>query len=207
MKRVLAGMGLGLALAAAGGPAGAAIVTFDNGVLQTFSGGLSGIYTEAGMEFDIYGAAPQLVDYGNGTKSLRIDLNNDIIIHRVGGGVFSFDSFLFSGGGDTVMGGYHGNFVTGGLNNKAGADVAIGLGGQGGTIHPAVSNPGWGDIDTIDWCGYCISFFAPTNFIDDFTFSVPTTAPEPAAWALMILGFGGVGAVMRARPRAAPAMT
>lgn len=202
MKNVLIKAGLALALAATiSGPAAAATVTFDNGVLQTFVGGLSGIYTEAGMQFDIYGAAPQLVDYGNGTKSLRIELNNDIVIHRVGGGTFSFDSFLFSGGGDTVMGGYHGNFFSGGLNNGAGADVAFSLGGLGGVKTPVVSNSLWANVDVINWCGYCISGFAPSNYIDNFTFSVPAEngVPEPAAWALMILGFGGVGTVLRRR--------
>ena len=31
----------------------------------------------------------------------------------------------------------------------------------------------------------------------------PIAAPEPASWALMIMGFGGVGAVIRSRRRAA----
>jgi hypothetical protein len=26
--------------------------------------------------------------------------------------------------------------------------------------------------------------------------------PEPASWALMLVGFGGLGAMLRARPRA-----
>jgi hypothetical protein len=32
-----------------------------------------------------------------------------------------------------------------------------------------------------------------------------STVPEPAAWALMLIGFGGIGVAMRRRPRAAPA--
>lgn len=31
----------------------------------------------------------------------------------------------------------------------------------------------------------------------------PSAAPEPAAWALMLLGFGGLGAVLRRRRAAA----
>ena len=38
--------------------------------------------------------------------------------------------------------------------------------------------------------------------IDNITFDVPdTVVPEPASWALMILGFGGVGTILRSRKR------
>ena len=37
------------------------------------------------------------------------------------------------------------------------------------------------------------------------SFSPLAAVPEPAAWALMIMGFGGVGAMVRARRRLAVA--
>lgn len=39
--------------------------------------------------------------------------------------------------------------------------------------------------------------------MDDFIFGEPVAVPEPTAWVLMILGFGGVGAALRSRRRAA----
>ena len=37
--------------------------------------------------------------------------------------------------------------------------------------------------------------------LDDFLFGEPTAVPEPATWAMMILGFGLIGGVLRARRR------
>lgn len=39
--------------------------------------------------------------------------------------------------------------------------------------------------------------------MDDFIFGEPIAVPEPATWGLMILGFGGVGAMLRSRRRPA----
>lgn len=39
--------------------------------------------------------------------------------------------------------------------------------------------------------------------MDDFLYAEPLAVPEPASWALMIAGFGGVGAVARRRRRLA----
>jgi hypothetical protein len=39
-----------------------------------------------------------------------------------------------------------------------------------------------------------------------FRVELPTAVPEPATWAMMILGFGGIGAMMRRRRALAPAI-
>jgi hypothetical protein len=39
--------------------------------------------------------------------------------------------------------------------------------------------------------------------LDDFIFAEPTAVPEPTTWGLMILGFGGMGAILRIRRLAA----
>jgi hypothetical protein len=41
----------------------------------------------------------------------------------------------------------------------------------------------------------------PTRYLDGFASSSGTAVPEPAAWALMIVGFGMAGGMMRARRR------
>lgn len=66
-----------------------------------------------------------------------------------------------------------------------GISVGVGSGWTGGTFRGAVDN---------------VSY----NFGDDmtsFNFEVGSAVPEPATWALLILGFGGVGAAMRHRRR------
>lgn len=40
---------------------------------------------------------------------------------------------------------------------------------------------------------------AQGNYHQSFAFAVPSGAPEPATWGLMIMGFGGVGAMLRRR--------
>jgi len=61
---------------------------------------------------------------------------------------------------------------------------------------------------TTDSNGDPISYSGWLGF-DNITFTAPGVVgegtPEPAAWALMIMGFGGVGAVMRRNRRAAVA--
>lgn len=42
------------------------------------------------------------------------------------------------------------------------------------------------------------------EIVDNVSFDSLAIVPEPAAWAMMIAGFGGVGAVMRGRRRLAP---
>ena len=43
------------------------------------------------------------------------------------------------------------------------------------------------------------SYSGDGNYHQAFAFSVPGGVPEPATWAMMIIGFGGVGAVVRKR--------
>jgi hypothetical protein len=47
----------------------------------------------------------------------------------------------------------------------------------------------------------------PIPFSGTYTYSLTTTdVPEPAAWALMLVGFGGLGAALRTRRRAIAAV-
>lgn len=191
---------LGVLVAGGSGDAKATVVTFDGGTLVTNSSTLS-TYTENGLQFQIFGTAPAFVTNGAG-HALEINLNNDIIITRVGGGTFSLDSFDFLGGGDTLFGGFHGDFICGGENSlacqnsrPAGADISFALTGLATTEHPASDNSAWQNVDTIDWCGYCISGFDPNNAIDNLTFSIPESVPEPTSIALFLVGLLGLGSI------------
>jgi len=63
--------------------------------------------------------------------------------------------------------------------------------------------PGAGNVSAM----YVFNFLVPTyqvqataqGFSNARLFSTGTPAPEPGAWALMILGFGGAGAMLRRR--------
>ncbi len=64
----------------------------------------------------------------------------------------------------------------------------------------------FGNFDTPPFaCGavYClISSTSDTVALTDFTVSLaPAGVPEPASWAMLILGFGGIGAALRSRHR------
>ncbi len=60
-----------------------------------------------------------------------------------------------------------------------------------------------GDTITLDWIGWpqgSQATFAARFIVDQGAITPPPPGvPEPAAWALMILGFGGVGAMLRRR--------
>ncbi|MBS0362525.1 MAG: PEPxxWA-CTERM sorting domain-containing protein, partial [Proteobacteria bacterium] len=100
-------------------------------------------------------------------------------------------------------GGEGGNGGSGGFNLPSGGDGGTGGGGGG--------SDGGGKIcvvSAITTCGSSESggpntftpFFAAGPTTDQV---VPDAVPEPAAWALMILGFLGAGAMLRTRRRKA----
>ena len=88
--------------------------------------------------------------------------------------------------------------MTHGMGNLGGGGGGGFTGGGSGTDSgaPGGSNGSGGGSFTETYGG------AGSEMVDDFgTNSVVTSVPEPAAWALMILGFGGVGALARGRRR------
>jgi hypothetical protein len=59
--------------------------------------------------------------------------------------------------------------------------------------------PGGQNGDTV--FTFSTNFFPSNDVVIDGVFLVPVAVPEPASWALMILGFGGAGAALRQRRR------
>lgn len=56
-------------------------------------------------------------------------------------------------------------------------------------------------VNTIDFIVYNDNSFGPTGLRVEMTGSANalSAAPEPAAWAMMLIGFGGLGAILRRR--------
>ena len=95
-------------------------------------------------------------------------------------------------GGNGGDGGHGGNGGNGGNGGDGGGGFVGGGNGDGG--HPCFVNCGHGGDG--DW--------QPPKYDPPHHDNPPLTSavPEPAAWMLMILGFGGLGAMLRAQRRA-----
>jgi hypothetical protein len=99
-------------------------------------------------------------------------------------GSWSVSSDITHGAGNKGGGGGGGFFFSSGGGGGGSASVGN-LGGDSATF-----NGGGGQRSIDD--------FGPISRVSQ---AVISAVPEPAAWALMILGFGGVGAVLRRRRR------
>jgi hypothetical protein len=58
---------------------------------------------------------------------------------------------------------------------------------------------GWADGTGGDGAAYQVFFGSGAPLPTDLAFTLTSTVPEPTAWALMLIGFGGLGLVARAR--------
>ena len=192
--RITLRAGILACVVAFGAPASATIINFDSiGVVNN----VFPYYTHAGFADQgfYFSTNTDVIDIGPGapwdqppTLSGRFAALNDyggsIVMTKVGGGTFSLDSFFIKGwygsvGGQTVTG-YSSNVSVGSINYNLLSS---------GWNH-VVTN--FGNVDTV-------SFNTPNNavLLDDV--SVNATVPEPATWALMIVGFGLVGVSVRRR--------
>ncbi len=98
-----------------------------------------------------------------------------ITVSRVGGGLFNLSSFDYFTTGTLV--------ATGGLSTL----TLMGTGTSNGT--------GFSKVNSVTFSSTGYTY----NGLDNLVLSATSAVPEPATWALMILGFGAVGGAMRRR--------
>jgi len=186
--------------------ADATVITFDAAAPDATT------YTENGLSFTLFGDA-HFTDFQGG-KALTIGTSADVIIRRVGGGAFSLDSLLALSGNFTGLFGWVNadDFHSGGNNNNGGgqgsagpvADVSIDLSAINLVpVFPLLQDSRWGQIEVIDFCGYCVTSFGAAGGIDNVNFSVATSTPAPApessTLALCVAGLIGIVAMRRMR--------
>ncbi len=89
----------------------------------------------------------------------------------------------------------------------------LGIGGtllQSGSVSARVGGTQTASLDTfeLDEGFYTIAYSgtvtgAPSGVGSNITFAAAPDVPEPASWAMMLVGFGAIGAATRSRRKAA----
>jgi hypothetical protein len=145
---------------------------------------------------------------GVGGSEGRWQLQSDL-----GGGFYDINAFARNSG----LGGYQGSpfgLYSATVTLQAGfaAPLDIELGASGVSIS---GGEAVGDLtDSLYWTGissfkvggvehddFTVTSASGTNWANSFVPVASGGVPEPATWAMMLLGFGGLGAAMRARRR------
>ena len=185
-----------LALGAASARASTVVIDFNAGFADTAS------YSDMGVTFTpIGGGTLTTNNYGNspnGTKALL----------ATNGNVFPSINALIAGGTNFVsvdLGDFNADadaiflraYDAG--NNLLGSDTFNIAAAFTGLVTLSVSVAG---IDHVEFGGVGVA--GSTVYADNFTYT-SGGVPEPGAWALMLLGFGGLGAMLRSRREAVTA--
>ena len=214
-RKHLAGGAVALALCIAGAaPARAAVITFDDlGLSSTTTVGLSpldvgGGFTLQRSNVDI-GTSGVIIDplatgnpasSGGHTGFEFITAKNPgqseiITLARADGQAFDFSAFEFHGWNNN-----HAPSIT--VSALKGGDILF---SQTFAITNSLWQP-WQSASLGDaFRGVdAVTFAAPTDQVgvfalDNLTAGVAGGVPEPATWAMMVLGFGAVGAALRRR--------
>jgi hypothetical protein len=202
MKSVLSGA-LALAAILAGGPALATTVTSSTGFLSTYTGPKNGDVEIASASATIDGADLVLsatADAPIGTTPGAIYVWGVNTVGASAPAPFAAEGFgnvLFNNAIAASLGGagvtVSGDTITDTVAISSLKNVTLSPEQFGISLWPVVGST---------FAGF--SEFVPGN--GTFTPSVAGAVPEPANWALMIVGFGGIGAAMRSARRK-PAVT
>jgi hypothetical protein len=152
------------------------------------------VWSDGGHHFHEYDSTPS--PYGNGSGVLLNDTDHSLYIKAADGGTFALSSFDIAAGTSLST-----NFVVRGYLHPINT-----VDGPLGTPLFTITAPlgqfaNYVGFDTqIDY----LTFFGASNFneagfmLDNVVLDRPQSAvPEPSTWAMMLLGFGFVGAGVR----------
>ena len=193
-----------LALSAPSAHAASAIYT----VTGTADGSLNGVaFNDAAFAFTLHGDTAHLSDDGSVQKVDPLDLA-DVTIQGFSAVTLNIPTSLsrLSNGTETALDG----IIGGNLRNlllwttKVPVDFGHSFAPVGSNIVEIIGN-------TFDTTGGALTFTGASFFDGQNPITISGVVrgdvgggvPEPAAWALMLLGFGGLGAVLRGRRAAA----
>ena len=147
-------------------------------------------FTDSGYFFsnnsdivDIGTGAPWEQGAVSGNFALLNDYGGELMMTKAGGGNFDLASFFIKGWygstGDQTLTAWRGGTIVSQFNYQLGADWT--------KIMPGLRN-----IDAV-------SLNTDRNIVLVDDISIAAAVPEPASWAMMILGFGMIGWAMRRR--------
>ncbi len=185
MRGILTTLAVSASLAA--GSASAATITFSD-LSGSNGSSFTSPYSEAGFTVSyVSGNLRTAKAFGNPTPALFF---NDTATFDISGGLFSLSSF------DGAIASRFGNVtyaITGYLNNILTFSQSITTNSQ--TFSTLATSSGQ---QTFDRVRFAMSTTSSSANIDNINVSAVSAAvPEPATWALMILGFGAIGGAMR----------
>ncbi len=201
---------------AAAGAAHAATVTFDD---LPVSG--NGIHTTATSDgFDFNGAHFHIIDspdsrlVENGTQYLAAEaaggLGQPVTMTASSGGLFSLNGLDIAelwlpgqGPFDFKNVTLTGNVFGGGVLSAIFALDGIGDGAGGVNDFQTVTLSGWNNLTSVVISGMDANGNFGDYAVDNLIVNATPGVPEPAVWAMMLVGFGLVGATLRRRPTAA----
>jgi hypothetical protein len=186
--------------------ASATILTYDDFPLD---GSLTGSigprgFTELGYQFSnnmvpVYlgGLFPNAHAISGNNAALN-DYLGDAVITQVGGGTFSFVDTYVTGWNTEIVDGT----ITGFLNGSQVGQVLFEvLGPDAGGGHPvapwSLITANFATVDEVVISGFGNAFLLENTQIDP-------AVPEPSTWAMMVLGFAGLGFITYRRQQKAP---
>jgi hypothetical protein len=155
-------------------------------------GGISVVFGDNGMDVagaeTIVGETTTTHSYNAGTGAFTDTFSFELPTGVVG---FTLSSIGFLANSSLVISAFTFNGANIAFTNTPNDDGGNMVQGGGGPLPVVLGGP---QVLTISGTGGPDSVFSGTA-----TFERALAVPEPSAWALMILGFGGTGAMMRRR--------
>ncbi len=209
--KLLAGAAVAAGLLTAGAASAGVVTATGSGWISSSGGANNGAFADGiansfiGVEGDTYYDWFKFVlptgPISSATLSIWNDSENTTIDPLAQYSVHAPSSFTFAGLGDGVS---FGSVLLGDIDNGVSHYVDIVLNSAGLSYlnaHLGGEVTLGGSFTSIDGggCHDCIAAFGYTDGTPAAQLSLSGGVPEPATWGLMIMGFGGMGAVLRRR--------